>query len=220
MSVTVVIPTTGAKSLKTAVDSVLDQTYDNITLWVIIDGPQFEDAVYETLGPDAFDERLFIMTVPENTGAKGYYGHRIYAAVSHLINTDYLCYLDQDNWFKPIHVKSMVDLITSKDLDWVHSLRSIHSATGKYVCEDKCESLGKQTSFVDTSCYMVKRQVAVHIGHAWHAGWGADRQFYSAASQFFNKFESTGLHTLNYCLGGNEDSVTADFFLEGNKRSA
>jgi len=102
----------------------------------------------------------------------------------------------------------------------VHSLRSIHSPNGRFVCEDKCESLGKQTSFVDTSCYMVKRQVAIHIGHAWHAGWGADRQFYGAASQFFNKFESTGLHTLNYRLGGNEGSVTADFFLEGNKRSA
>ena len=97
MSVTVVIPTTGAHSLKQAVDSVMNQTYDNITLWVVIDGPEFEDAVYETLGADAFDERLFIMTVPENTGAKGFYGHRIYASVSHLINTDYLCYLDQDN---------------------------------------------------------------------------------------------------------------------------
>ena len=220
MSVTVVIPTTGAHSLKQAVDSVMDQTYENITLWVVIDGPEFEDAVYETLGADAFDERLFIMTVPENTGAKGFYGHRIYASVSHLINTDYLCYLDQDNWFKPNHVQSMVDLATSKDLDWVHSLRSIHSPNGRFVCEDKCESLGKQTVFVDTSCYMVKRQMAVDIGHAWHAGWGADRQFYSVASQLFPKFESNGIHSLNYRLGGNEGSVTADFFLEGNKRSA
>ena len=220
MSVTVVIPTTGAHTLKQAVNSVFDQTYKDINLWVVIDGPEFENAVYDTLGADAFDERLFIMTLPENTGGKGYYGHRIYASIGHLINTDYLCYLDQDNFFSPLHVDTLLHLIMKKDLHWAHSLRKIYTPDGKYVCKDNCESLGKETGFVDTSCYMVRREVAIHVGHAWHHGWGGDRVFYNAASQFFNKFESTGRHTLNYRLGGNPDSVNAEFFLEGNKRRA
>ena len=219
MSVTVVIPTTGADTLFDAVGSVLEQ--DTIVeCLVVIDGPQFEDKTYHLLQPYDDHPRLKFMALPENVGANGYYGHRVYAAIGHLVNTDYVCYLDQDNWFDTEHVSSLLDVIKRKDLDWAYAYRKIVDAEGKFICEDNCESLGKITGFVDTNCYMLHREVCVNIGHAWYGTWGMDRMFYKCASQYYPRFDGSELYTVNYRLGGNEGSVTAEFFLEGNKRRA
>jgi len=217
MSVTVVIPTTGNPLLFDAVGSVLDQTFEDLKLWVIIDGPQFEHAAHEVLYPFV-DDRMTVMTLPENTGANGNYGHRVQAAVSHLINTDYLVYLDEDNWFDHDHIQSLRDVIDRKGLDWAHSLRKIVRKNGEMVCHDMCESLGRVTGFVDTNCYMVSREVAVKIGHAWNCGWGADRVFYSAASEIFPNFDCSGAYSVNYRLGGNPGSVNEAFFLNNNPK--
>jgi glycosyltransferase involved in cell wall biosynthesis len=219
MSVTVVIPTTGADTLFDAVGSVLEQTYDTNCL-VVIDGPEFEDRTYHVTQPYDDHPRLKFMVLPENVGANGFYGHRVYAAIGHLLNTDYVCFLDQDNWFDPEHVSSLIDTIERKALDWAYSYRKIVDKQGQLICEDKCESLGKITHFVDTNCYMLSRQVAVNVGHVWNGGWGRDRVFYEVASKYYPNFDGSELHTVNYRLDGNPDSVTAEFFLEGNKRRA
>jgi hypothetical protein len=69
---------------------------------------------------------------------------------------------------------------------------------------------------IDTSSFAVKREVAVQIGHAWYGQWGADRMFFSNLSKFFPKFDCTNAHTLSYRLDGNPNSVTKQFFDEGN----
>jgi hypothetical protein len=219
MSVTVVIPTTGASTVFDAVDSVLDQDYDTECL-VVIDGLQFEDKTFKHLEVLEDHPRFHVLTLPHNVGANGFYGHRVYAAIGHLVNTDYICYLDQDNWFDVDHVASLVSLIERKALDWAYSNRKIVDKFGKMICNDNCESLGKETNFVDTNCYMVSRKLAETIGHVWNGGWGRDRVFYDVASKYFPNFDGTGLHTVNYRLDGNPNSVTADFFIEGNKRRA
>ena len=220
MSATVVIPTTGASTLFDAVDSVLDQDKLDTKCLVVIDGPQFEDNVYSLLQPYDDHRRLQFMTLPENVGANGFYGHRVYAAIGHLINTDYLCFLDQDNWFDTNHVASLIDTINRKTLDWAYSYRKIVDKQGKLICYDECESLGKTTHFVDTNCYMLRTHVAVAVGHVWNGGWGRDRVFYEVASKYFPLFDGSGLYTVNYRLDGNEGSAKAEFFIEGNKRRA
>lgn len=219
MSVTVVIPTTGNPMLADAVGSVIDQTFKDLKLWIIIDGPQFENAAYEALYQFE-DDRMSVLCLPENTGANGNYGHRIQAAVGHLINTDYLCYLDEDNWFDPDHIETLRNIIDREGLDWAHSLRKIVRKNGDLVCHDNCESIGRAGGFVDTNCYMVSREIAVRLGHAWHHGWGADRVFYNAASQIYPNFNCSGAYSVNYRLGGNPGSVTESFFIENNKRLA
>ncbi|MEY4382610.1 MAG: hypothetical protein RI995_152, partial [Bacteroidota bacterium] len=89
---------------------------------------------------------------------------------------------------------------------------------------DECESLGKWPIYfddgafhIDTSSFAIRRNVAVHIGHAWYGQWGADRQFFGALSKHFPKFDCTRKHSLCYRLDGNENSVTKEFFIEGNK---
>lgn len=219
MSVTVVIPTTGANTLFDAVESVLEQTYDTNCL-VVVDGPEYSEAVYDLIFPYTNHPKIKYLHLPENVGANGFYGHRVYAAIGHLVNTDYLCFLDQDNWFDPEHVSSLVNTIERKAMDWAYSYRKIVDKQGKLICEDNCESLGKITKFVDTNCYMLTRKVAESIGHVWNGGWGRDRVFYEVASKYFPNFDGSERHTVNYRLDGNPNSVTAEFFLEGNKRRA
>jgi hypothetical protein len=97
---------------------------------------------------------------------------------------------------------------------------------GEFNCTDDCESLGKwpvyfnnQVFHIDTSCFAVRRDVAVQIGHAWYGQWGADRQFFGAIKKHYPKFDCTNAYTVNYRLDGNENSVTNDFFEQGNKET-
>ena len=163
------------------------------------------------------------MVLPWNTGANGFYGHRIYAASSFIINHDYWLALDQDNYFKPNHVEDQIRNCENNQLDWSYSLRSIYDKNGNYLLDDNCESLGKwpifindQHHLVDTSCFCIKREVMTKIGGAWYGGWGWDRQFYAAISHYFPKFSTTGFHSVCYRLDGNPNSVNADFFINGN----
>ena len=105
-----------------------------------------------------------------------------------------------------------------------YSLRNIVDKNGEFICTDDCESLGKWPVYfnneifhIDTSCFAVRRDVAVRIGHAWYGQWGADRQFFGAIKKHYPKFDCTNSYTVNYRLDGNPNSVTKEFFEQGNK---
>ena len=220
-SALIVIPTTGASLLEDALTSAVMQTYRNTDVWVVIDGLEFKESSKAIL--KKFPQ-VKHMTLPANTGANGWYGHRIYAAISYLFNHDYVLYLDQDNFFDPDHVESMVSACESNNWHWCHSLRKIYDANGGYVCDDDCESLGKhpiylndQHHLVDTSTYCIRKETIINMAPAWYSGWGGDRRFYSLISQHVPNYGCTGKATVCYRLDGNPNSVNADFFLQGNQ---
>ena len=109
--VTIITPTIGSPKLIDAVNSVSKQTYGNIKHLIVVDGREYAAPVFEQLGqPDRQGTKVVI--TPENTGKTGgnFYGHRIYAAYPHLLNSDYILFLDEDNWYEPDHVESLVSL--------------------------------------------------------------------------------------------------------------
>lgn len=221
MKVAIVTPTIGSNHLNKCLDSVQNQTYGDITHYIFVDGSEAEFKIDNMTF--SHDEKKPIRTVKleENVG-KGWYGHRVYAACSFLVNADIVVYLDEDNWFEPEHIENLVSKIKEGN-DWVYSLRKIYDKEGNYLCEDNCESLGKWPVYfnrdvyhIDTSSFAIRRDIAVRIGHAWYGQWGADRQFFSALKQHFPKFDCTNKHTLCYRLDGNPNSVTKQFFDEGN----
>ena len=227
MSATVIIPTTGAPELKGAIESVLDQTYKDTICYVVIDGLEYRIKTESLIDKYLNYSNFKYTQLPINVGAKGFYGHRIYAAFTHLINTDYVLYLDQDNWFYDLHVQHCVDTIEKRNLDWCYSLRKIHKKNGEFACFDDCESLGRwpawvnnEAHLIDSSSYCFSLNFLRAVGHIWDYGWGADRRFYTILKDQIkhNNYGCTGLATLNYRLGGNEGSVTGDFFIEGNKK--
>lgn len=219
MKVAVVIPTIGAQHLEQCLDSVLNQTYKDTTIYLFKDGldvkiPSFVNNI----------SNIKQIRLDENVG-KGWYGHRVYAACSFLVNADIICYLDEDNFYEPEHVQTLVETI-SKGNDWAYSLRNIVDKNGEFICTDDCESLGKWPVYfnneifhIDTSCFAVRRDVAVRVGHSWYGQWGADRQFFGTIKKHYPKFDCTNTYTVNYRLDGNPNSVTKDFFEQGNKET-
>ena len=217
MKVAVVTPTIGSITLEKCIKSVANQNYDNIVHYVFIDGLEHEKKVLDVIK----DYDVSTIVLEENVG-KGWYGHRVYAACSFLVNADIICYLDEDNWFEPCHVQKLVSKIEQGN-DWAYSLRKIYNKQENFLCDDNCESLGKWPVYfnddvyhVDTSSFAIKREVAVRIGHAWYGQWGADRQFFYNLKNNFPKYDCTNAHTLCYRLDGNPNSVTQEFFEKGN----
>lgn len=193
----VITPTTGKDTLKRAVDSVIDQTVE-VEHLLVADGP-------EATNNTAFYMSSKRLILPENIGGNGWYGHRVYAGLPLMVNADYILFLDEDNWYEPNHVESMINKIKSKDLMWSYSLRKIYDDRGQYVCDDDCEALGRYpafydhtVSFVDTNCYCFKRDYLVSVAHSFYGQWGADRPFYKAASTNLPSFGCTGEATVNY----------------------
>jgi glycosyltransferase involved in cell wall biosynthesis len=221
MSATVIIPTTGAPELRKAIESVLNQSY--ITkCYVVCDGKDYAGKVKPIIEEFLGSDRISVCFLPINVGANGFYGHRIYAAFTHLVNTEYVLYLDQDNWFEPDHVQSCIDTIRTKKLQWCYSLRTVMNKDGDFICNDDCESLGKWQSYhginhVDTNSYCLPTKIAIQLASAWHGGWGQDRVFLATVSKYFPNYDCTKKYSVNYRVDGNAGSVTGDFFLNGNE---
>lgn len=228
-SVAVITPTTYSDYLHDCNMSVSGQTHDNITHIIVVDGPDWP------IPRIAFPKSRRI-TLPYNTGGKGYYGHRIYAAIPHLLDHDYIAFLDEDNWYRPEHIESLVSILESDTtLDFAYSLRSIHSKNGNHLLDDNCESLGtysvwpalqafsrnqtvdpKFEYLIDTSSFLFRRKFIQENAHLWHAKWGGDRNFLHNV-RTRSRFASSWKHTLCYRLDGNPGSVTKDFFEAGNE---
>ena len=214
----VITPTTGKDTVVKAVESVRDQTIPTEHLIVCDGDPAYQKAWDLDIAWKA--DFIKLLTLPENVGSNGWYGHRVYAAMPLMVNADYILFLDEDNWFEPNHVETMINKIKSKDLMWAYSLRRIHDESGQYVCDDDCESLGRyptfydhSINFVDTNCYCFRREFLVTVAHSFYGKWGADRPFYKAASTSLPAFGCTGEATVNY----RAPERLLKMFAEGNK---
>jgi len=204
-SVVVITPTIGKVELGRAMRSVAAQTYKNIKHLIVIDGYKYWQNAHENMCIDTEQSNVIVTTSPENTGANGMYGHRVFSAYPHLVNEDYVFFLDEDNWWDPLHVETLVALLEKENLDFAHSLRKVY-INGKFHADDNCEAIGRwgiawnPTQFlVDTSSYAFRREWLIHTCQIWHYGWGGDRRFFMIVKDQ-SKYNTTGLHTLNYEL--------------------
>jgi len=232
--VIVITATTGNPHLTKCLLSVQAQTYPNIEHLLVCDGQQFEAKVDAILAGVAGVGGVTItkMVIPWNSGANRYICHKIYASIPHLIHEPcYISFLDEDNYVEPHHIQSMMDTIQTKKCVWTYCLRNIIQPTGKFICRDLCESLGKIHSIfnssehspsyhVDTSCYLIPVEIVRRFSECWQRPARAqpegDRCFYDNLSRNVKQFECTMKFTLNYRVEGREDSVKPDFFLMGN----
>ena len=223
IKVAVVTPTIASKHLDQCLQSVNNQTYKNLTHYIFIDGSQYEEQTKQILvrSPKVWQKTI---KLEENVG-KGWYGHRVYAACSFLVNADVIVYLDEDNWFEPCHIQKLVDKINEGN-DWAYSFRKVFDKDGEFLLLDNCEALGEANSawnienhhFVDWCMWGMRTECLKAIsGVLSNKGYGIDRTFYATAKQIFPKFVGTNLHTFCFRLGGNEYSVQKEFFEIGNQ---
>lgn len=228
-TVTVITPTIGSPKLADAMNSIINQTYEHVTHLIVVDGPQYFEAATKYACVNKEGRSVSTITVsPYNTGGvgDGFYGHRIYAAYPHLINSDYVFFLDEDNWYQPNHVEALVKTLEEGN-QFAYSLREVYDENKEYLCDDNCESLGKWPIWfkhndpeylIDTSSFAFTREFLIQVCHLWHWGWGGDRRFYNIVRDKA-KHDTSGKHTLCYRLDGNSNSVKPDFFEQGNEEN-
>jgi hypothetical protein len=146
----------------------------------------------------------------------------VFALAPFAITEDIICYLDDDNWYEPDHIESLVEMIEKHDLGWAYSLRKIVNNEGEFVCEDNCESLGcipnaVNQYLVDNSCYVVRTDVARRHSHAWYVPIVSDRSFQSELMRAKIRCGSTGKHSVNYRLSADgTGGMTAEKFINNN----
>jgi len=224
-TVSVITAAIGRKELRQCIESVQAQTYE-ARHYVYVNGAEYHDASRVVLKdfPDVHANYL--------TDVTGYIGNSgsmagIFAAAPFLTSSDWVVFLDDDNWLDPNHVQSLVDLAESNDLKWAYSLRRFVTVDGKPICDDDWCSLGHIPGIkadapvlVDTSCYLVDRKLACRVGQAWTvAPMLGDRGFYMALHASGHRFGCTGLSTVNYRIGLNTATDTPEELLERAKQA-
>jgi glycosyltransferase involved in cell wall biosynthesis len=199
LSVAVVTSTQGRSTITRAIKSVQDQTR-KATHYVFIHGADYS---YKTIS--YLEDDTVAVHLPHNNGGNGYAMAPVYALAPFVIKEDIIFYLDDDNWYEPDHIESLVTIIQDHDLGWAYSLRKIVDNNGDWICDDNCESLGCHPNshghyLVDNSCYAVRTNVARKHGHAWYVPIISDRNFQAALMRNKVKSGTTGRHTVNYRL--------------------
>jgi len=231
-SVTIVTATIGHPFLSRCLKSVQDQTFARREHFVVSDGIEHRDKVNQAVATlTSVRGSVSVLSLPYPTGKLGWCGHRIYAAMSLLCNAEFVCFLDDDNWFEPDHIASLVSGIRASDAMWGFSLRRIFDADGNFVAPDNCESLGNlhpvfaddSDRLIDTNCYLLRREVAVACAPIWYRpavpadGLPADRTVTQFLLKEFPRLYCSRRHTVNYTAGSNPSSVQPDYFVQGNR---
>jgi glycosyltransferase involved in cell wall biosynthesis len=220
--VTIVTATTCTDYLKQNINSVINQTYDNIQHLIVVDGKHHLDKLNYDIASD-------VIVLPYATGTEQYNGHRIYGAATYLAKGDFIMYLDEDNWLEPNHVESLVNILQGNPNSYACSLRKITDMDGNFICNDDCESLGNWESvindfFVDVNCFFLPKKIALQLTPLWYRRARhpedqpeVDRLLTSVLR--YNTIEClvSGEYTVNYRAGNRADSVQAQFFLKGNE---
>ena len=217
LSVAVVTSTQGRSTITKAIQSVKDQTR-KATHYVFIHGAEYSDKTIPHLADDTVAVHL-----PRANGGGGYGMAPVFALAPFAITEDVIFYLDDDNWYEPDHIESLVEMIEKHDLGWAYSYRKIVDNEGSFICEDNCESLGMQLNsdnqyLVDNSCYAVRTDVARRHSHAWYVPVISDRSFQHELMRAGLSVGTTGKHSVNYRLSKDgTGGMTAEKFINNNE---
>jgi hypothetical protein len=225
-SVTVITPSIGRPHLRQAIASVQAQTYPYLDHLVVADGPECHEQVRTCL-PAESRHQLHFLALPYNVGDENFLGHRVYGSAPFLANSRYVAFLDEDNWFEPDHVASLMAKITAEGLVWAYALRKIVDADGRYICNDDCESLGqwptwnKTGNLVDTNCYMLRRDVALFTNTIWYRRFREEENpDFALCRKLLSDYPrcgTNGRYSVNYRVGSSPESVQPVFFIQGNE---
>jgi hypothetical protein len=119
--------------------------------------------------------------------------------LSYIANSPYVAYLDDDNWWRPDHLRSLRAALTQ--VDWAFSLRwFVHPRTRQPICVDQWESVGPDRGifqkrfggFVDPNCLMLNKVTCEAVLPQWNRplpgdmrGMSEDRNVFAGLRKFF-----------------------------------
>jgi hypothetical protein len=194
----VVIQTVLRPTLVQAVRSVFAQDCrGRIQILLGIDRAQGDPALIDQIRAECPDHVALTVIDPGYSTSQrhgslysNHFGGALRTALSYLANSRFVAYLDDDNWWAPQHLSTLLAAIAGKS--WAFSLRTlVDSGRDEIICRDEWESLGPGRGvygtgfggFVDTSCLMVDKLACHEVLPAWSLsrfahGSGEDRMVF------------------------------------------
>jgi hypothetical protein len=180
--IAVVMTTVVRHTIQQAIRSVFSQQFEGrIQILVGIDKWVGERALLEALNAERPSHvAITIVDLGYSTSRRhgglfpSHYGGALKTILSYAANSRYVAYLDDDNWYAPDHVATMLKAVAGKA--WAFSLRHfVDRRSGEYLCPDTWESMGPgrgiyaeaQGGFVDTNCYLLDTQACYDVFPEW-----------------------------------------------------
>jgi GT2 family glycosyltransferase len=197
--ITVITPTTGNKHVYNAIKSVAEQTIP-VNHLVVVDGNKYK--LNNALLLDLYHDNLEIVQLPDNTGKLNgevhYYGFRIYCAMSFVINTPYMVFLDEDNMLDPTFCEEMLATMLRGSYDAVTCRRKVMYEDGTFLGYDNFESV--DDSFFDTNTFLwnTKRFSAQYAPLVAYGGREADRHMSYALMGVYGNYKHIEKHLVSY----------------------
>jgi len=219
--VAVVMPTVVRPTVLAAIQSVFDQSSSiRIQLLVGIDTALNSDRhLIDLLRRTPLHVTSFLFYPGYSTSVRhggphlARDGGSLRSVLTYLANARLVAYLDDDNWWHPEHLSTMLDAI--KGRDWAHSLRwFVHHQSREPICPDIWESVGpgkgvfaeRFGGWVDPNCLMIDKIACEGAIRWWCTPLTGDRQGMSGDRRVYDYLQhqgppgSTGRPTTFYIL--------------------
>jgi len=205
-TISVIIPTYNrAVELQRALHSVLSQSYTNILIYIVGDKcPTLEDTMETVLKSLSKEDlkKIFYWNLQENS--------KRYGAVSRnyglkmMATTEWIAYLDDDNYWLPNHLETLMDSAKSENADFAFS---------SFLVDGKDELLCTRPCFgrIDSSSFLHKKRLAEQFGY-WpmqEVGYANDWEFVKPWTNVDAnvKWAASKKCTLVYTTGNNFQTV-------------
>lgn len=223
LSAGVVTITSGRETLERCVESVRGQTYP-CRQYIFADGVIDLNAFLQLEWKYASEE-TYVSWWSARAGGKDLEGRRLLAAAGMMVKDEVLFVLNDDDWYEPDHVESLMEIING-GCDWAYSFRKIFDEKGKFLFDDECESLGEEhpcwnipdENFAETCSIAMRTEKFRNLAVLYTVpGYGPDRVFYQHAKSLYPRFRGSRKHTMCFRLGGNPGSVQREYFEHGHR---
>lgn len=225
--VAVVIPTLLRPSLDRAVCSVFAQDYSGrVQILIGIDVAAGDPAILSTLAESCPPRMMLtVCDLGYSTSIQhgGLYSNRFSGALrtimSFAANSRHVAYLDDDNWWDPQHLATL--LAAQDGVDWAFSQRIfVDQLTGESIAHDDWESVGpdqgvfaeKFGGFVDPSSLMIDKIRCHDVVPLWSMspfenGTGEDRLVFAALKER-HTWRASGRATSFYAINETDTNHT------------
>lgn len=220
ISAAVITSSIGRAELRQSIESVRAQTH-KARHYVFVNGEKWHESAREVLRD--YPE-VCAVYLPEETGDYGMGPSMadVFVSAPYLTRADWVFFLNDDDFYDPNHIESILAHAKVHDLKWAYSLRKFVDKDGSLICDDDWNSLGYWPCLaeageylVDNSCFAVSRTIAQKMGPAWtFVPYVADRCFLAALKHTGEPYGCTGLSTVNYRIGTGTAESDAGAYLK------
>lgn len=206
--VTIITPTTGKPSLRKLIQTIEEQQIPctHVTLW---DDKRCNNEDY--VGPYnsiAYDSKNIIknpIIIGGSTVNGVAFGSALRAIGLMAAQTEFVTFADDDVFWKPNHLKTMLDTIGNAN--WAITKREIWAPETEdkdieYIGIDNFESVGEEAKtpykMVDNNCMLFRRRFGTSAAVLYRetSEYNDDRLFYNFMKQYAGNYEKTNAATI------------------------